>query len=165
MIPWITAIDLPSGDHRGPAISRVGAHDVEPGDPVVVGSRSFDGLRRERRAVRRPVVVVDVHVGGADFPYRSAREIDDRNALLLHRVADDSGVGLIGDERTGALRGSRDEEDRELLAVRRPLQLRELAFHARHAAGRTAAVGVEQVDLLLRRRTGVRQKRDRMVVW
>ena len=60
----------------------------------------------------------------------AGREIDDRDPLLLDHVADDAGVGLVGDESAGALRGAGDEQDGELLAVGRPARLRELALDA-----------------------------------
>ena len=81
----------------------------------------------------------------------AGREIDDRDPLLLDDVADDAGVGLVGDEGAGALRRAGDEQDGELLAVRRPVRLRELSLDVRHAACRRAGVDVDHVDLLLAR--------------
>ena len=77
-------------------------------------------------------------------------EIDDRDPLFLERVADDAGVGFVGDEGAGRLRRAGDEQDGELLAVRRPLRLRELTLDAGDASAPVSwRLDVDHVDLLL----------------
>ena len=144
-------------------LATVRLNRVELRDPIVVGARSFDRFGREGLAVGRPVVVVDEHVRRAHLAQLPV--FQDRNPLLFDDTADHAGVGFVGDEGARALRRTGDEEHCELLAVGRPLRLRQLALYTRHAKGRLVVVDVDDIDLLLTRGwSGVRKERERLAV-
>ncbi len=122
---------------------------VELRDPVVVGARALRRGGGEALAVRRPVVLVDVEIGGAHLPRASAPgRVHDGDALLFDLLFDDAGVELVGDQGAGLLRRALDEQERDRAAVRRPVEVAELACDARDLPGR-AAVGRSDVDLEL----------------
>ena len=100
-------------------------------DPIVVIPRSRRRLGSHPLRVRRPVEVIDVHVGGGDNAKMLRRDVDHRDPLLVDRLLDDADRARHRDQRScGALR-ILDEEKRDRFSVRRPARLRDVAADLR----------------------------------
>ena len=120
---------------------RVELRDVPVGVAGAVGRGCHPTL-----AVGRPVVFVDVHVGGSDLRQRVRREIDRGEALFVNLVADDSGERCHGLQGAGHAGHAFDEEQGELGSIGRKAWGRGVAFHFGSFHGR-AAVGGSRPDL------------------
>ena len=123
--------------------------DVQLRDPVVVVARSRRGLGHELLAVRRPVEVVDVHVRRRDDADFLRRHVDDGHALFVDVLLDRPDRARHRHQRSRGARGILDEEERDRLAVRRPLRLGEIAAHVRDAHRRAADMRHENLPLIL----------------
>ena len=142
-----------------PGGARGAIHDVELGDPVVVGAGALRGLGGEGLAVGRPVIVVDIKVrrrGERDLSGRGVRHGD---ALGLDLLLDDPGIARVRDEGAGLVRRALDEEEGDGFSVRRPARIVELALDAGQLPG-CAPGGRSEPDLDLAGRSRVREKGD-----
>ena len=137
--PPMKAIDLPSGDQRGFSICccapgwkigfasfPLGGNRVELGDPPVVVADAMRGGGGESLAVGRPVVFVDVKVGGRDLAGNTGSGIDNRDALFEDLLFHNALVGSFGLERAGHTRRIFGEEYGNRFAVGRPARMSEI---------------------------------------
>ena len=147
--PPMKAMDLPSGDQRGFSICccgpgwkttfvspAVGGDGIELGDPPVVVADAMRGRGGERLAVGRPVVFVDVEVGGRNLADGAGGGIDNRDALLVNLLFDHAFVGSFGLERPGHARRILGEEHGDRFAVGRPARMRQISGQAGELARR-----------------------------
>ena len=108
-----------------------GIESGELGDVPIVVAIAESGGDGEAEAVGRPVVFVDVGVGGRDLAEFAGGEVDEREALLEEGVFDFAGFGSFRDERAGGASGVFGEEDGDGFAVGRPAGSGEKAFDLR----------------------------------
>ena len=113
--------------------------------------------------VRRPVIFVNVGVGGRDLAKLAGGDIDEREALFEEGVLDFAGFRSFGDERSGGARGVFGEENGDGFAVRRKFWRSQKAFHIGEALCGLAGRGL-QVQLQLARFGGVGEKGEAAAV-
>ena len=135
----------------------------EFGEPPIVVAIAEGGADDEFLAVGRPIVFVDVSVGGRELAELARREIDDGETLLVEGVLDFAGGMLLGNERASGFGHILGEENGDGFCVGGPGGGLQKAFDARELA-RGAACGGRDVELELATLFGVREKRDLFAV-
>ena len=106
----VNVTDLAGGD----------GDSAELGDPPVGVARAVGGRGNEALSVGRPIVFVDVEVGGRYLPDLARSHVDHRQTLLVDVLLDEAGGRRHGFERACRARGILGEKQGHLLAVRRP---------------------------------------------
>ena len=125
-----------------------GVEDGKVGDPPIVVAITERGGDDKVEIVRRPVIFVDIGVGGRDLAKLAGGDIDESEALFEEGVLDFAGFGSFGDERSGGARGIFRKENGDGFAVRRKFWRGQKAFHIGQALGGLAGCGL-QIQLQL----------------
>ena len=111
---------------------------VQPGDVPVVVARAVGGDDGEVFAVGRPVELVDVEVCRGDGACSARVEVDEGQALLLNFFLDYPNLDRAGLDWAGYTGGVLDEQEGDLLPLRRPARLGQMAGEVRDFANRPA---------------------------
>ena len=157
---WMRDLQLWLAQRAKPAIER--QHEQARRPPALIaGAMRTDGS--EGLAVRRPVVFVDVQVGGRDDLQLSAAGVDHRDALVLQVAVDDAGFPWRCAHRALGVSDSFEEQHRDSLAVARPGRRRESASHLRQLLWRSDA-GHAHEELKLAFAAEIREKRQAFAV-
>ncbi len=149
--------DLKRGLENGASLARRGADDAKFGDVPVGVARTRRGSGGEILAVGRPVVFVNVEVGGRNLADAARCDVRDGKPLLVDALLDHAGVLRHGLERPGGARRVLGEQEGDGLAVGRPARVGEKPLEARQLA-RRASGKLGDVELALALFCGVGKK-------
>ena len=146
-------------------LHQTGRHveDGKVGDPPIVVAIAERGGDDKVEIVRRPVIFVDIGVGGRDLAKLAGGDIDESEALFEEGVLNFAGFRSFGDQRSGGARGVFRKENGDGLAVRRKFWRSQKTFHIGEALCELAGC-VLQVQLQLTGFGGIGEKGDAAAV-
>ena len=115
---------------------RSGVEKVKVGDVPVVVAVAGRSDHRETRTVWRPIVFVDVHVGGRDLPEVAGRQVNESEALFEKGVFYFAGLGSFRYQWAGRACGVFGRKQGDGLAIGRPARRGQEALGAGQLLGR-----------------------------